>query len=83
MKTYLKDLTPEEIIKRLKNGEVVKIIDRESYYKMIDGVLCYFGEYSSYISDSIDFKKNNVYFYCKETGVMVKSKLSKPKGRIL
>lgn len=24
MKTYLKDLTPEEIIKRLKNGEIIK-----------------------------------------------------------
>ena len=33
MKIYLKDLTAEEIIKRLKNGEVIKNEeDVEAYY---------------------------------------------------
>lgn len=45
MKTYLKDLTPEEIIKRLKNGEVIKIKDSKEYFKMIDDVICRFFDY--------------------------------------
>jgi hypothetical protein len=36
-KTYLNTLTPEEIIKRLKNGEVIKTPDGE--LKLIDGIL--------------------------------------------
>ena len=42
MKTYLKDLTPEEIIKRLKNGEILHPVNPDFYIKMIDGVLCEF-----------------------------------------
>lgn len=41
-KTYLNTLTPEEIIKRLKNGEIVKrktVHDNEIIYKMIDGII--------------------------------------------
>lgn len=40
MKTYLKDLTPEEVIRRLKAGEVVRYPDSNLEIKMIDGVLC-------------------------------------------
>jgi len=42
MKTYLKNLTPEEIIKRLKNGEILHPVNPDFYIKMIDGVLCEF-----------------------------------------
>lgn len=42
MKTYLKDLTTEEIIKRLKNGEILHPVNPDFYIKMIDGVLCEF-----------------------------------------
>ena len=42
MKTYLKDLAPEEIIKRLKNGEILHPVNPDFYIKMIDGVLCEF-----------------------------------------
>lgn len=45
MKTYLKDLTPEEIIQRLKNGEILHPVNPDFYIKMIDGVLCkYFND---------------------------------------
>lgn len=38
---YLNTLAPEEIIKRLKNGEVVHIDGSDSNtFKMIDGVVC-------------------------------------------
>lgn len=41
MKTYLKDLTAEEIIKRLKNGEFLQN-PFGGYYKMVDGIICKF-----------------------------------------
>ena len=44
MKTYLKDLTPEEIIRRLKAGEVVKNEQSKNIIKYIDDVLCNFCE---------------------------------------
>lgn len=42
MKTYLKDLTPDEVIRRLKVGEVVKNYDATKTYKIVDGMLCEF-----------------------------------------
>lgn len=42
MKQYIKDMTPEEIIQRLKNGEILHPLNPDGYYKMIDGVLCEF-----------------------------------------
>lgn len=48
-RTYLKDLKPEEVVRRLKNGEKVYIKgDGDFYYKMIDGVIC---EYDGNIVD--------------------------------
>ena len=44
MKTYLKDLKPEEVIRRLKAGEVLKDEHINSQIKYIDDVLCYFCE---------------------------------------
>ena len=40
MKTYLKDLTPEEVIRRLKTGEVLKEDDSKTITKLVDGVWC-------------------------------------------
>lgn len=45
MKTYLKDLTPEEVIRRLKAGGVVKYPDSKLEIKMIDDVICRFSEH--------------------------------------
>ena len=40
MKTYLKDLTPDEVIIRLKAGEVVKHEKGNYEKKWIDGIIC-------------------------------------------
>lgn len=40
MKTYLKDLTPDEVIRRLKSGEEVKnAVDDTESYKFLDGFI--------------------------------------------
>lgn len=67
MKTYLKDLTTEEIIKRLKNGEVAKTGNDEYYYKMIDGVICcYCSDGDDGIGTIIYKKSDNAYFETEE-----------------
>lgn len=66
MKTYLKDLTLEEIIKRLKNGEVVHS-DGSWTYKMIDGIICAFWSKESYIGAMIDLDvESESYFETEE-----------------
>jgi hypothetical protein len=67
MKTYIKNLTPEEIIKRLKNGEIVKIENSKEYFKMIDGVVCRFFDYGDIGIGSVLFKEpDDVYFETEE-----------------
>jgi hypothetical protein len=77
MKTYLKDLTPEEIIRRLKNGEVAKIENRKNFYKMIDGVLCYVGESGFIINDVILIGEYNEYFETEEPLIFEQGKFYK------
>lgn len=64
MKTYLKDLTPEEVIRRLKAGEVVRYPDSNLEIKMIDGVLCRFtkheivyGTYSTVCTNGTEYSE--------------------------
>ena len=52
MKTYLKDLTPEDVIKRLKNGEVV-YGNGSWIYKMIDGIIWAFCDKEYYVGAMI------------------------------
>lgn len=67
MKTYLKNLTTEEIIKRLKNGEVVKVENDKNYYKMTDGIICCYCSDGDVIVDSSIFKnQGNKYFETEE-----------------
>lgn len=67
MKTYLKDLTIEEIIKRLKNGEVIKIEYNKGYYKMIDGIICRFYEDGDVgVGDMFYKKPKDAYFETEE-----------------
>ena len=69
MKTYLKDLTHEEIIKRLKNGEVVKIKYNGSYIKMIDGIMVKFYPLHKFIinvSIDLDLEGDDYYFEKEE-----------------
>ena len=64
MKTYLKDLTPEEIIKRLKNGEVIKIEHSGSYIKMIDDIMVkFYPLHKSCINIAIDLDLEGSDFY--------------------
>lgn len=64
MKTYLKDLTPEEVIRRLKAGEVVKNETTSYVCKVIDGVLCGFrsdGEIN--INTTFTIAKGGKYYF--------------------
>lgn len=62
MKTYLKDLTPEEVIRRLKAGEEAKHEIVKGKYKVINDMLCSFWDNgdisynaSFYISPNDDY----------------------------
>lgn len=62
-KVYLNTLTPEDIIKRLKDGEIIKIKEYEDYcFKMIDGVICYITDTNTYIQHQIDSSDTDLYF---------------------
>jgi hypothetical protein len=67
MKTYLKDLTPEEIIKRLKNGEVIKMKHNKVYIKMIDGIMVrFYPSYKPDINTTINLNDSTFYFETEE-----------------
>lgn len=66
-KVYLKDLQPDEVIRRLKAGEVVKCETDEhepmkGQYKMIDGVLCGFFEGGDILYGAAIEQDNGFYF---------------------
>lgn len=79
MKTYLKDLTPEEIIKRLKNGEIIKSEeDDDIIIRYYDGVIYSsskrFGGYKinvSFVTDAACkyYFETEEPFEIKETGL--------------
>lgn len=75
MRVYLKDLTIEEIIKRLKDGEIIVNELNGDECMMIDGVICSrLNNGSVLINDSIsrdDFKffKTKECFMITETGL--------------
>lgn len=77
MKTYLKDLTPDEVIRRLKAGEVLKCEERV-VTKLVEGMLCtYYADDNIRLNSSIyidDFAKENLYF---ETPDELKLEVSK------
>lgn len=62
MKTYLKDLSPEEVISRLKAGEVVKVKGEKYTYKMIDGILCGLYGNGGFDFNTTIFKSEQHYF---------------------
>lgn len=66
MKTYLKDLTPEEIIKRLKNGEIIKFDGNNAFHiKMIDGIICRFYNRNNFVING-EFDNDGFYFETEE-----------------
>ena len=63
MKTYLKDLTPEEVIERLKAGEVVNFEEYSTKIKMIEGFLSsVFQDGTIRLNVSIDLFDERCYF---------------------
>lgn len=65
-KTYLSTLEPEEIIKRLKNGEVINDEESISTIKMIDGVIV--KEYAQEMTFNYAFTVDSVddYYFEEE-----------------
>lgn len=64
MKTYLKDLTPEEVIRRLKAGEVLRDEERVST-KLVEGMLFTYYDNRIILNSSVfidDVAKENLYF---------------------
>lgn len=68
MKTYLKDLTLEEIIKRLKNEEVIYFdLAKQVHIKMIDGIICkFFGAKDVEINHFFSMTDSSYYFETEE-----------------
>ena len=66
MKLYLKDLTPEEIIKRLKNGEIIKSEEDGDIIKYYDGVICRAYKDGGFTINA-GFTNDNICGYCFET----------------
>lgn len=63
MKTYLKDLTPEEVIRRLKAGEVVNFEEHNTKIKMVEGILSsVFQDGTIRINISLDLFDERCYF---------------------
>lgn len=62
-KIYLNTLTTEDIIKRLKDGEVIKIDGYEGFhYKMVDGIICYITGCYTHIGRYVDTQDCDNYF---------------------
>lgn len=76
-KIYLNTLKPEEVIRRLKNGEVVHMDSSDSVtYKMIDGIICYYYDNKAYnicsgfnIDDYAYYFESEEKFEITETGI--------------
>lgn len=75
MKTYLKDLKLNEVIKRLKNGEVIKDERSDDTIKYYDGMICRLFKNGTYlISTTIPSDPDFPYYFeedhfeIKETG---------------
>lgn len=66
MKKYIKYMTPEEIVKRLNDGEIIKDDNTEKYFKMIDGQICHLGKYYCVIGTKIRTDKQ-YYFETEES----------------
>lgn len=63
MKMFLTDLMPKEIIKRLKDGEIIKVRNSEIYTRMVDNIIFrFFPKDKPYINPAIDLNNDNFYF---------------------
>lgn len=77
-KTYLKDLTPEEVIRRLQAGEVLREDDSKIKIKLVEGMICsYFSNGSVLINDSVLFDDNTKEDFYFETTDKLKLEVGK------
>ena len=64
MKTYLKDLTPEEVIRRLKAGEVLIEDDSKTITKLVEGVWCtYCPDGSIWLNDGFNLNEKQYNYF--------------------
>lgn len=78
MKTYLKDLTPEEVIRRLKAGEVLKEDDSKTITKLVEGVWCtYYQNGSIGLNDGFNLDSDARQYYYFETPDELKLEVGK------
>lgn len=61
-RVYLKDLQPDEVIRRLKSGEVVKHIRGNYEKKLIDGVICTIFNKKGHIINDCITSDESAYF---------------------
>lgn len=74
MKTYLKDLSPEEVIRRLKAGEVVKCEKTNFVYKVIDDLPCIIYDDGEVVYNaSLTICKNGPFYFDTPTNSSLKS----------
>lgn len=77
-KTYLKDLKPDEVIRRLLAGEVLREDDSKIKIKLVEGMICtYFSNGSVLINDSVLFDDNNKEDFYFETTDELKLEVGK------
>lgn len=63
MKTYLKDLTPDEVIRKLKAGEVVNFESSKEKIKIIDGIISgFYPNGDTMLNVSLDLTDDILYF---------------------
>ena len=63
MKTYLKDLTPDEVIRRLKAGEAIKnAVDDTESYKFLDGFIVKHNDDGYFLSCELYLSESPLYF---------------------
>lgn len=81
MKQYIKDMQPEEVIQRLKNGEILYTEDTDCHYKMIDGILYKILSNSKYVINDCISKQldSKCYFEVEEPFKIIESGFYKTK----
>lgn len=65
-KVYLNTLTPEEVIKRLGNGEVIKKVGDNSTISLINGILVRKSGLYAWINDNLCISDNESLYYFEE-----------------
>ena len=79
MKKYIMYMTPEEIIKRLNDGEIIKGDNTDKYFKMINGQICHLGKLYCVIGTKVRTDKQ-YYFETEEPFLLEVDRFYKTKS---